>query len=323
MIEIDRQELSRPLLGIGSCLAGNAVRYNGLANAPNRHVKLICKHFDTRHFCPEVAAGLGVPRPPIHVVGDPGSVRILDVATHEQDYTQRIASHAREVLDSAPDMSGYILVKGSPSCGYERVKRFNSQGNLVAQDQQGVFAAALGAADPLLPLEDDGRLNDPILRESFVTRVVAYHHWKKLRAEDLSPHKLIQFYSRYKYLVMAHHLPAYKALGRLLANAGKQDPDALAGEFIVTFMHALKQRASCRSHSNVLFHLAGYLKKTISAAERQRLSQLIEQYRLGHVPLIDPVTLLRHHFADRPDPYIEQQVFLSPYPDELKLRNFV
>ena len=88
-------------------------------------------------------------------------------------------------------------------------------------------------------------------------------------------------------------------------------------------MHALKQRASCRSHSNVLFHLAGYLKKKISAAERQRLSQLIDQYRLGHVPLIEPVALLRHHFANKPDPYVEQQVFLSPYPDELRLRNLV
>ena len=323
MVQDDRTT-PRPLLGIGSCLAGNAVRYNGDTKRPNEHVRDICEHFETRAFCPEMGIGLGVPRPPIHLVGEPGAVRVLDVATHQHDYTEQIRGYARQVIDTAPDICGYVLVKGSPSCGYGRVKRYSMDGHPLASDQHGIFASALGAIDPLLPLEDDGRLNDPGLRESFVTRALTYHDWKLLNKRGaLSAAKLIDFYSRYKYLVMAHHVPSYKSLGRLLANAGREDIQRLAAEFIATLMNALGYRATRRSHSNVLFHIAGYLKRSISDQQRQRLRDLIEDYRVGTVPLIVPVTMLKHHFAENPDAYIHNQVFLAPYPDELKLRNLV
>ena len=316
-------ERARPLVGIGACLAGHAVRYNGQAKAANTHVQALCEHFDTRPFCPEVGIGMGVPRPPIHLVGQASAVRALDVATHSDDYTDQLAAYAREVLAQAPQLCGYILVKGSPSCGFERVKRFADNGHSVAADQRGIFAAALAQADPLLPLEDDGRLNDPELRESFATRVYTYHDWKNLRASGLSAHRLIAFYSRYKYLVMAHHVASYRTLGRLLADAGKQPIEQLAADFIAQLMAALRQRATRRSHANVLYHLSGYLKRSVSDAERQRLKALIEQYRLGTVPLVVPVTMLRHHFANSPNAYIEQQVFMAPFPDELGVRNVV
>ncbi len=312
---------TKPLLGIGSCLAGNAVRYNGDSKSANQHVRALSEHFDTRPFCPEMGIGLGVPRPPIRLVGDVDTVRIVDVASHEHDYTDKIQAFGQQVIDSAPRMCGYILVKGSPSCGYERVKRYADDGRLMGSDQSGVFTAALHAIDPLLPLEDDGRLNDPGLRESFVTRAITYHQWKTLRESGLSAQKLIAFYTRHKYLVMAHHVPSYKALGRMLADAGSQPLEELADTFIATLMNALQQRATRRSHSNALFHISGYLKKRITDAQRQRLATLIEDYRTGKVPLIVPITLLKHHFADTPDAYIDQQVFLDPYHDSLGLRN--
>ncbi|TGD73618.1 DUF1722 domain-containing protein [Mangrovimicrobium sediminis] len=317
------QTATKPLLGIGSCLAGNEVRYNGQSKAPNPYVRQLGEQFEVRPFCPEMGAGLGVPRPPIHLVGDVDALRVLDVDTHEHDHTAAIADCARRFLDSTPDACGYILVKGSPSCGFERVKRFNDKGNLVAYDAQGIFAAALAQADPLLPLEDDGRLNDPGLRESFVTRACTYHEWKQLKAQGLTAGRLVDFYSRYKYLVMAHHVPAYKTLGPMLAGAGKRDADELGEEFIATLMDALRHRATRRSHSNVLYHLSGYLKKQISSEERQRLKALIDNYRTGLVPLIVPITMLQHHFANNPNAYIAQQAFLEPYPDELQLRNVV
>jgi uncharacterized protein YbgA (DUF1722 family)/uncharacterized protein YbbK (DUF523 family) len=316
-------QVPQPLLGIGSCLAGNAVRYNGDTNKPNVYVRDICAHFDTQAFCPEMGIGLGVPRPPIHLVGSEDAVRIVDVKTHEHDYTDQIRAYARQVLDQAPRLCGYILVKGSPSCGYGRVKRYSREGQYLASDQNGIFAAALADADPLLPLEDDGRLNDPGLRESFVTRACAYHDWKTLLRQGLTVHRLIEFYTRYKYLVMAHHVPSYKALGPLLADAGRQPLQQLAAEFISALMAALTHRATRRSHSNVLFHIAAYLKRNISTTQRQRLSQLIEDYRTGKVPLIVPVTMLKHHFADHPNAYVDGQVFLNPYPDELRVRNLV
>lgn len=312
----------KPKLGIGSCLAGREVRYNGQAKAANDYVRALCETFEVQPFCPEMGAGLGVPRPPIHLVGSDDELRILDVATHEHDHTDAIAGYARTVLDKAPDISGYILVKGSPSCGYERVKRFNQKGNIVAHDARGIFASALARLDPLLPLEDDGRLNDPALRESFVTRVCAYHEWKQLRSAGLSKRGLIDFYSRHKYLVMAHHVPSYKRLGPLLADMGN-DLETVADQFIEIFMGALTERATRRSHANVLQHLAGYLKKNLSSPERQRLAGLIDKYRTGQVPLVVPVTMLQHHFANSPNAYIDQQVFMSPYPEELQLRNLV
>ena len=313
----------RPVMGIGSCLAGNAVRYNAQTKSPNQYVRGISENFEMRAFCPEMGVGMGVPRPPIHLVGSETSVRALDVDTHSNDFTDKLAAYAGKVLALAPELCGYILVKGSPSCGFERVKRFSDNGHSVASDQRGIFAAALAQADPLLPLEDDGRLNDPGLRESFVTRAYTYHDWKTLCTAGLTPHRLVEFYSRYKYLVMAHHMPTYKILGRLVADAGKQPMEALAARFISELMAGLTHRATRRSHSNVLFHLSGYLKRTVSSEERQRLRDLIDQYRQGLVPLIVPITMLRHHFANNPNAYIDQQVFMAPYPDELQLRNLV
>ncbi len=310
-------------MGIGSCLAGNAVRYNGETKRANEHVRSIGEAFEMRAFCPEMGIGMGVPRKPIHLVGSEEAVRALDVDTHSRDYTDQLAGYARKVLALAPELCGYILVKGSPSCGYERVKRFADNGHSVASDQQGVFAAALGRADPLLPLEDDGRLNDPGLRESFVTRAYTYHEWKQLVTAGLSAHSLVTFYSRYKYLVMAHHVPTYRDLGRLVADAGKQPLETLAHTFITRLMQGLTQRATRRTHANVLYHIAGYLKREIPATERQRLAELIDQYRQGIVPLVVPITMLRHHFANNPNAYIDSQAFMTPYPDELKLRNLV
>ncbi len=314
---------AKPLVGIGSCLAGNEVRYNGQAKSPNQYVKQLSCAFETRPFCPEMGIGMGVPRPPIHLVGDEQSVRVLDVASHSNDYTDQIRDFASRLLDNHPGLCGYILVKGSPSCGYERVKRFNAKGNVVAHDQQGVFAATLGKLEPLLPLEDDGRLHDPALRESFVTRVYVYQAWKALINQGIDAKGLIAFYSRHKYLLMAHHPASYKVVGKLLANAGKENIEELSAEFITLLMNGLSQRSTRRTHSNVLFHLAGYLKRSVASEERQRLSDLIEQYRVGNIPLIVPITMLKHHFSNHPDAYIQQQTFMEPFPDELQLRNLV
>ena len=186
--------VQKPLIGIGACLAGNPVRYNGETNKPNEYVRNICAQFEIRPFCPEMGIGLGVPRPPIRLVGTEHAVRIVDVKTHSHDYTDQIRAYAQQVLEQAPLLCGYILVKGSPSCGYGRVKRYSQEGQHLASDQNGIFAAALAHADPLLPLEDDGRLNDPGLRESFVTRACAYHDWKTLLrtgADSPSPDRIL------------------------------------------------------------------------------------------------------------------------------------
>jgi uncharacterized protein YbbK (DUF523 family) len=226
-------------MGIGSCLAGNTVRYDGQAKSPGPHVQAICEAFEMRAFCPEMGVGMGVPRPPIHLVGSENAVRVLDVATHSKDYTRQLANYARKVLGLAPNMCGYLLVRGSPSCGYEGVKRHTGNGDHVASDQQGIFAMALAAADPLLPLEDDERLDDPGIRESFVTRAHAYHDWKLLRSEELSAHKLVEFYKLHKSQLKAHHQPDCNTLERILADTNKLPLEELSRNFIAVLMAAL------------------------------------------------------------------------------------
>ena len=311
----------KPLLGIGACLTGQPVRYSGDAKKRHEHIDAMQAVFDMRNFCPEMAIGLGVPRKTIRLVGDIESVRLTDSDTQTADHTLAMRDYAAEVLDSHPDMAGYVLVKGSPSCGYERVKRYNEAGKVMGNDSRGLFTQTLMAIDPLLPLEEDGRLFDHAIRENFIVRVYAYHEWKKLLADRGGFHALSKFWSRYKYQVMAHHIPSYKALGRLLGNAKSQPFEDLQAEFAVTFMQALAHIPNRKGHVNVLNHLRGYLKKNLSSSQKRQLDTVIEQYREGIVPLVVPMTLLQHFFNEHQHDYIDQQVFMQPYPEKLSLRN--
>lgn len=312
---------SQPQVGIGACLVGQPVRYNGESKRKNAYIDALGEHLALNAFCPEVAIGLGVPRETVRLVGDIGAVKLVDSATQTIEYTVDMQNYAATVFTNNAEMAGYILVKGSPSCGFERVKRYNERGNPLGSDAMGVFADALRRLDPLLPMEEDGRLNDHRLRENFINRVYTYHEWKKLRAEGISLHRLTAFWSSHKYLVMAHHVPSYQAIGRLLANADGEYIDELAETFIRLLMESLQKMATRKSHSNVLEHLRGYLKKHLNGDDKAELGRLIEQYRVGMVPLIVPLTMLRHHFRLHRNPYIERQSFLAPYPEQLGLRN--
>lgn len=314
---------NKPVIGIGACLVGQPVRFNGESKRKNNHIESLKDHMDLSSFCPEMAIGMGVPREPIRLVGDIAHIRLLDSDSQTKDYTDPIRSYAATVHENNPDLAGYILVKGSPSCGYERVKRYNELGNPLKSDAMGVFAAELHRLDPLLPLEEDGRLNDNRLRENFVTRVYAYHDWKKLVALGTTHQGLIKFWARYKYLVMAHSISDYKLIGQLLANHQKQSLEVIAQRFIQLLMSALKTMATRKTHTNVLEHIRGYLKKHLSTDDKHELGGLIEQYRSGIVPLVVPLTMLRHHFKNHHNDYIDQQVFFYPYPEQLSLRNHV
>lgn len=274
-------------------------------------------------FCPEVAIGLGVPRPPIRLVASDRQTRAMDSDHQQQDYTQPLQDYADLVLAQQPMLAGYVLVKGSPSCGYARVKVYDQQGNSQASKGVGVFARQLMQQQPLLPVEEDGRLQDHGLRENFIRRVYTYHDWLCLNQQALTHHRLIGFYSRYKYLLMAHHVPSYQQIGKLLAAPDKENPQAQAHQLISLMMAALSRTITRKGYSNALSHIQGYLKRYISSTERVSLDQVIHQYRQGLVPLVVPVTLLNHYFKRYPDSYIGEQVFLSQYPDALGMGNTI
>lgn len=313
----------KPSVGVGACLVGHQVRYNGEAKRRNQYIEALGEHVDLRSFCPEMAIGMGVPRKPVRLVGALGNVRLTDSSSHSVDYTAPMRAYAKQLIDSNPDLTGYILVKGSPSCGFERVKRYHENGNPILNDAVGLFSAELAKLDPLLPLEEDGRLNDPALRENFVSCVFAYQDWKQFKLQPLSQHGLTRFWARYKYLVMSRNITAYKEIGRTLAKAGSATLEEIATRFITQLMQGLKCVATRKTHTNVLQHIRGYLKRDLAQDDKQEMDTLITQYRRGHVPLVVPMTLLRHHFKRYPSTYIDQQAYMQPYPETLGLRNLI
>jgi len=239
------------------------------------------------------------------------------------DYTNDLQAFARREVAGLGDISGYVLKKDSPSCGMERVKVYGPKGGAPEKKGVGVFARVLMDRMPLLPVEEEGRLNDPVLRENFLTRVYAYHRWRRLVADGISPRSLIAFHTDHKYLVMAHSQAAYERMGRMLSNLSGVDLEAVTLMYVTELMGALKRRVNRKRHANVLQHIMGYFKRSIDSGDKAELVDSIAAYRRGEVPLIVPVTLLRHYLRRHPDPYMERQVYLRPHPDELSLRNAI
>ena len=313
---------SRIPVGVSSCLLGRAVRYDG-GHKHDRYVTgVLGRYFEYVPFCPEVLAGLGVPRRPIRLTGDPGAPRAVRVADASADVTDALLAAARGATPGMDALRGYVFKRGSPSCGMERVKVYGTPGKSPRMGQ-GLFARAVMQAYPLLPCEEEGRLNDAPLRESFVERVFAYDRWLRTMAEGFRPGRLVAFHTRHKLLLLSHSEIHYRAAGRLVAEAGRRDRDReqLAREYLATFMEGMRRRATRRRHTNVLQHLAGYLKRTLDEGDRRALAGIIEEYRTGAVPLVVPIRILRHHFRRSPDRYVEMQHYLEPYPDDLGLRN--
>lgn len=316
-------DISEVSIGVGACLRGEPVRFNGEAKRKNRVLEDLSRFYSLETVCPEVGIGLGVPRQTIRLVDSGGEYRARDSASQTDDYTDSLRAFAHDQLAANPHWCGYIGVKGSPSCGHSRVKSYNEAGNAMASGGRGIFVDELNRLDPLLPVEEDGRLNDVGLRNSFVLRVMTYARWKQLLDGGLCARSLLEFHTRHKYLLMAHSIPVYQELGRLLSDLGTADLDVVAQDYISSLMGAFTRVPGRGNHANALLHISGYLKKRVDADERRDLRDQIELYRSGATPLVVPVTLLRSSFSRHPDRYINRQYFMDPYPAELGLRNAI
>ena len=313
--------VATPKIGISACLLGNPVRFNGGHKQSSLCSDVLARHVEFVPLCPEVAIGLGTPREPIRLVGEPDNPRARGTVRSELDVTDALAAYGRQMATQLDDISGYILMQKSPSCGMERVKVYRDNGHTVPGGGSGIFARALMEARPDLPVEEDGRLNDPVLRENFLTRVYAYAQWQRLVQTGLTRKAIVDFHSRYKYQLMAAHPQQYRALGQMVANLRDCSVHEFAPGYFSQFMQALKRPATRGTHSNVLQHLSGYLKNALASEDRREMRRLIDQYRAGIVPLVVPLTLLKHHFRRHPHHYIERQAYLQPHPEDLSLRN--
>ncbi len=314
---------SRITLAISACLLGKPVRYNGGHKASPLCMQTLARHFDFVPVCPEVAIGLGTPREPIHLVGQALAPRALGTRHPEHDVTEPLAAYGRAKAAELSEVCGYILMQKSPSCGMERVKVYQDSGQLSRESASGIYAKAFMQARPDLPVEEDGRLNDPVLRENFLARVFAYARWQELLSMGLTPKAVLDFHARYKFQLLAHDPQQYRLLGRLLASIGKHSVTEIGPHYFRLLMQALKKNASRGKHANVLQHLSGYLKSFLDSADRQEIQHLIHQYHQGTVPLVVPLTLLKHHLRKHPDPYLAQQAYLQPHPEDLALLNAI
>ncbi|WP_449429850.1 YbgA family protein [Pseudomonas putida] len=313
---------SKPRIGISACLTGHNVRYNGGHKASDLCRTQLQEHFEWLPVCPEVAIGLGIPREPIRLVGNPEQPDVVGTRTPDLHLTGPLRNYGEQMAGELDDICGYIFMQKSPSCGLERVKVYQDDGQPANRGARGVYASAFCACRPDLPVEEEGRLHDAVLRENFISRVYAYADWQRQLAEGLSRGALIAFHARYKYLLMAHNPQAYRELGRLLGNMSRNDdPQIIGPRYFSELMQALRRCASRGTHSNVLQHLSGYFKDALTAQDKAELQALIGQYQQGIVPLVVPLTLLKHHLRKHPDPYLMQQAYLQPHPESLGLRN--
>lgn len=302
-------------IGISSCLLGQNVRYDGGHKRNDFIVSTLGRYFEFVPFCPEVHLGLGVPRPPVRLEATSAGIRAVGVRDRSLDVTEQLSDCAREQRPWHATLSGYILKKGSPSCGMERVKLYHD--GMPSKKGVGLYASALMANFPQLPVEEEGRLGDPALRENFLERVAVIHRWHQLVAAGITAAGLTKFHSRHKLILMSRHQNDCRDLGRLLGNADQVPVETVARQYIEGVMTLLRRPATRHNHVNVLQHIQGYLKRYLDPGEKAELTAVIDRFRCGHLPLIAPITLLKHHFRRQPDRFIDESYYLSPTPWEL------
>ncbi len=306
------------MVGISSCLLGNAVRFDGGHKGQVWLIKELGQQVQWHVLCPEFEMGLGVPRESIRLVKEGETIRLIGNET-ELDLTALAAKTAKRLIAALPPLQGFIFKKDSPSCGLERVK-VEQKGGHSARDGQGIFATALVTKYPELPVIEEGRLTDAEQREHFVTRVYALHRWNAL-APTIPALQL--FHQRYKYLLMAHSPKSVAQLGRLAANSDRQPISIVFAHYRTLFLEALAKGTTPGRRYNVLQHLFGYVKDRVEAKERKALWEELEGYHSGEVAFQTVVSLLRHTSRRVGVPYLEQNLFWDPHPKGLGLRKYL
>ncbi len=310
-------------IGISSCLLGQAVRCDGGHKRDPFLVETFGQYVEWVPVCPEVEIGLGIPRDTLRLVNRDGTVRLIMQKTGA-DHTETMQAYSKKRTEklAGEDLCGYVLKKDSPSCGLMRVRLYDAN-NVPAKTGRGLYAEALLARFPYLPVEEEGRLCDPRLRENFVERVFAYRRLKDLFAARWKPGDIVDFHSRHKLQLMAHSPKNYTAMGRLVSNLKNVNREEFRNQYESSFMEGLSHLATCRKNTNVLQHIIGYFSRDLDEPSRRELLNVIEDYRNGLIPLVVPLTLIRHYVRVHEVGYLQGQTYLEPHPKELMLRNHV
>lgn len=310
-------------LGVSTCLLGQNVRFDGGHKKDPYLTETLAPFVEWIAICPEVDIGLGTPREAIRLVGTTNVPRLL-APKSGIDLTDQMQNYARDKIGQLRqmDLDGYILKKDSPSCGMERVRIYHESGS-ASRTGVGLFARALVEGMPDLPVEEEGRLHDPGLRANFIVRIFAHRRWRELRTGVFSLAALVKFHAQHKFLLMAHSEKHLRMLGKLVATAKPRKPQDISRGYTALFFAALREPATKRTHTNVLQHLAGFFKQQLETRDKIELQSVITDFRKGLVPLIVPITLIKHYINKFDLHYLRDQVYLNPHPKELMLLNHV
>ena len=319
MIEKNFFDKFRPKMGVSACLRGENVRYNG-GHCKSDFVQQLSEYFEYTHVCPELEAGFGIPRPTMQLYDKGGETR-LRFSDSKQDITEKMNGYIKKkvILPELGQLSGFILKKGSPSCGVFRQKVYHESG-LPLRNDQGLFAKALQDQFPFLPMEDEGRLNDPQLRENFITRVYAYYYWENMEVETAGIGKLIHFHQIFKYRLIAHSPSSQKILGNIVANA-KADLAQSVLKYKELFFTTMNNFPNEKGHVNVLHHIFGYVSDFLDSFDKKELLDKFEDFRLGRAPLVIALSQVNALARKHQDKYLLEQVYLNPHPVKLGLFN--
>jgi len=310
-------------LGISTCLLGENVRYDGGHKLDRFLTDTLGEYVEYVPVCPEVECGLPIPRGSMHLEGDPDSPRLLTTRS-KQDMTDRMVEWARRrvIALEKEDLCGFIFKSDSPSSGMERVKVYNEKGMPVKRGV-GMFARIFIEYFPLLPVEDEGRLHDPKLRDNFIERIFALKRWREVLLKKESRGNVVDFHTRHKLLILSHSPKHYQTMGKLVAKAKDLPLKELYEKYQTFLMESLYLKTSPKKNTNVLQHMMGYFREQLSSDEKQELLEVVDHYRQEYIPLIVPITLIQHYVRKYDQPYLKQQFYLNPHPLELCLRNHV
>jgi uncharacterized protein YbgA (DUF1722 family)/uncharacterized protein YbbK (DUF523 family) len=315
--------LTKIKLGISACLLGEKVRFDGGHKLDRFITETLGRFIEFVPVCPEVECGLGIPREAMHLAAAPDGPRLVTVRTGV-DHTERMLAWARKrvVELEREELCGFIFKSDSPSSGMERVKIYSGKG-MASKTGVGLFAREFMRHFPLLPVEEEGRLHDPGLRENFLERLFTLKRWRDTLALGPKPGHLVEFHTRHKLLIMSHSPKHHELLGKLVAQIKGIPLPEFCERYQTQLMEALRLKTTIKKNVNVLLHVMGYFKKNLSPAEKEELLEIIDEYRKEYIPLIVPVTLLNHYVRKYEQPYLKEQYYLHPHPIELKLRNHV
>jgi len=307
-------EFVKPKILLSKCIEFERCRYNGQMIGSD-FVKKLKNHVDFIPVCAEVEIGLGIPRNPIRIVEKNKTMKLIQPET-KKDVTKDMIDFSNAFLKDL-EIDGVILKSKSPSCGIKDVKIYpTDEKSAPLRKDKGFFGGAILKKFPLYPIEDEDRLRNHIIKEHFLRRIFTYAAFRQIKLKN-SLNDLITFHTKNKFLLMSYNQNELKNLGNIVANKNKKSITNILEDYESHLRIALSKSPRCTSNINVLEHTFGYFSKHLKPSEKKLFLDSLEQFKNGHIGLSVPIHLMKSWIVRFNQPYLSEQTFFIPYPEDL------